>query len=88
LIGSETFMPLTTFASHQPGSPPLDPRERSAPWPTPVVVGLGLAGVISPLLCFAGAVVVYAFADRDQGRVLAGVGLAHVLLGLTVLAGT
>jgi hypothetical protein len=68
--------------------PPSDPSERSKPWPTSVVIGLGLAGVISPLLCFAGAAVVYAFADQDQGRVLAGAGLAHMLLWLTVLGGT
>jgi hypothetical protein len=62
-----------------------DPRERSTPWPVALVVGFGLAGVISPLISFAGAAAAYAFADRDQGTVLAGIGLAHVLLGLTIL---
>lgn len=80
-------MAITTSASPQTGLPPLDPSERSAPWPMPVVLGLMLAGLISPLVCFAGAAVVYAFADRDQGRALIGAGLAHTILGLTVLAG-
>lgn len=64
-----------------------DPIERATPWPGAIVVGLIVAGLISPLICFAGAVFAYALADRDQGTILTGAGLAHVLLGFTLLAG-
>ncbi len=64
-----------------------DPAERSRPWPVPVVLLLALAGLISPFICFAGAAAAYALADRDQGNLLAGVGLVHLLIGLTFFPG-
>jgi len=78
---SSRFLPR----GHAEAAP--DPIERGTPWPVAVVVGLIVAGLISPLICFAGAVVAYALADRDQGTILTGAGLAHLLLGLTLLAG-
>lgn len=66
---------------------PSDPAERARPWPMPVVLGLALAGLISPLICFAGAAAAYALADRDQGNLLAGAGLVHLLISLTFLSG-
>ena len=61
--------------------------ERSRPWHAPVVLVLALAGLISPLICFAGALAAYALADREQGTLLAGVGLVHLLIGRTFLSG-
>jgi len=66
---------------------PADPVERTTPWPGTLIAGLIAAGLISPLICFAGAVVAYALADRDQGTILTGAGLAHLLLGFTLFAG-
>jgi hypothetical protein len=56
-------------------------------WPVGVIVGLAVAGLISPLIPFAGAVAAYALADKDQGTVLTGAGLAHLVLALTFVAG-
>ena len=68
--------------------PPDNPAAGgAAPWPLPVVLGLAVAGVISPLIPFAGAVLAYALADQDQGTFLLGVGLVHVLMALTLLPG-
>lgn len=64
-----------------------DPVERTTPWPGVLVAGLIVAGLISPLICFAGAVFAYALADRDQGTILTGAGLAHLVLGFTLLGG-
>lgn len=58
-----------------------------APWPAGVVVGLAAAGLISPLIPLAGAVAAYALADKDQGTILTGAGLAHLVLALTFVAG-
>jgi hypothetical protein len=52
-----------------------------------VVVALALAGLISPLITFVGAAVAYALADKDQGTLLTGAGLVHVLVALTFTAG-
>jgi hypothetical protein len=66
---------------------PLDPSAGHPPWPVPVVVGLALAGLISPLITFAGALAAYALADKDQGTLLTGAGLFHVVIALTFTAG-
>jgi hypothetical protein len=69
-------------------APPLDPAAgHPPPWPVAVVVALALAGLISPLITFIGAVVAYALADKDQGTLLTGAGLVHVLVALTFTAG-
>jgi hypothetical protein len=71
-----------------PVAPPLDPAAgHPPPWPVAVVVGLALAGLISPLITFVGAAVAYALADKDQGTLLTGAGLVHVLVALTFTAG-
>lgn len=64
-------------------APSSDPSERSRPWPLVVILALALAGLISPLICFVGAVGAYALADRDQGTLLAAAGLVHILVALT-----
>ena len=66
---------------------PLDPAAGHPPWPVGVVVGLALAGLISPLITFAGAAAAYALADKDQGTLLTGAGLFHVIVALTLTAG-
>ena len=68
---------------------PLEPPAAggAAPWPWSVVLGLAVAGVISPLIAVATAVLAYAFADQDQGTFLIGAGLVHVIVALTFLAG-
>ena len=69
-------------------NPPEDPAAGGAtPWPLPVVLGLAAAGLISPLIPLAGAVLAYALADQDQGTFLLGAGLVHVLVVLTLLPG-
>ncbi len=69
-------------------APPLDPAAgHPPPWPVAVVVGLALAGLISPLITFAGALAAYALADQDQGTLLTGAGLFHVVIALTFTAG-
>jgi hypothetical protein len=68
--------------------PPQDPAAgHGAPWPAPVMFGIALAGLILPLVAFIGAAVAYAFADKDQGAFLIGVGLVHVIVALTFLSG-
>ena len=68
--------------------PPEDPAAGgTAVWPMPAVLALAVAGLISPLIPFAGAVLAYATADPDQGTFLLGAGLVHVLLILTLLPG-
>jgi hypothetical protein len=70
------------------GTPPQDPAAgHPPPWPGAVIVVLALAGLISPLITFAGAVVAYALADKDQGTLLTGAGLFHVIVALTFTAG-
>ena len=70
------------------GPPPPDPADgHPDPWPAPVIVGLVLAGLISPLITFVGAAVAFALADKDQGTLLAGVGLFHVVVALTFTHG-
>ena len=56
-------------------------------WPMPAVLALAVAGLISPVIPFAGAVLAYAMAEQDQGTFLLGAGLVHVLLVLTLLPG-
>ena len=51
------------------------------------VLALAVAGLISPVIPFAGAVLAYAMAEQDQGTFLLGAGLVHVLLVLTLLPG-
>lgn len=63
-----------------------DPIERPMPWPNAMIVVLIVAGLISPLICLAGAAFAYALADPDQGMILTGAGLAHLVLGLTLLS--
>jgi hypothetical protein len=68
-------------------APPLDPALGPAPWPVSVVVGFALAGLVSPLITFAGAAAAYGLADKDQGTLLTGAGLFHVVMALTFVAG-
>ena len=69
------------------GTPPQDPAAgHPAPWPLAVIVGLVLAGLISPFITFAGALAAYALADKDQGTLLTGAGLFHVVIALTFTA--
>ena len=56
-------------------------------WPWPAVLTLAVAGLISPVIPFAGALVAYAMADQDQGTFLLGAGFVHVVLVLTLLPG-
>ena len=66
------------------GPPPPDPADgHPDPWPAAVIVALALAGLISPLITFAGAAVAFALADKDQGTLLTGAGLFHVIMALT-----
>jgi len=70
----------------------LDPSKDPAvggvsPWPLPIVIALAVAGLLSPLIPLAAAVLAYALADQDQGTFLLGAGLVHVLLVLTLLPG-
>ena len=68
--------------------PPEDPAAgRMVAWPMPAVLGLAVAGLISPVIPLGGAVLAYAMADQDQGTFLLGAGLVHVLLMLTLLPG-
>jgi hypothetical protein len=68
-------------------SPPQDPAVGPAPWPVAVIVGFALAGLISPLITFAGAAAAYGLADKDQGTLLTGAGLFHMIVALTFVAG-
>jgi hypothetical protein len=49
-------------------------------WPAAVIVSFALAGLLSPLIPLAGAIVAYAGARSYQGTILAGVGLAYFVL--------
>jgi hypothetical protein len=70
------------------GAPPQDPAAGYArPWPAVVIVCLVLAGLISPLITFAGAILAYALADKDQGMLLTAAGLFHVVIASTFAAG-
>ena len=67
---------------------PQDPsRGLMQPWPDLLIAALVLAGLVSPLITLFGAAGAFALADQDQGIVLAGAGLMHVVLGMTLLAG-
>jgi hypothetical protein len=69
--------------------PPADPAAGGeAPWPWSVVLVLAVAGVISPLIAVAAAVLAYAFADKDQGTFLIGAGPVHVIVALTFISGS
>jgi hypothetical protein len=71
------------------GAPPQEPDAGGRhPWPVIVIVVLAVAGLISPLITFAGAALAYVLADRDQGTLLTGAGLFHVLLAVTLMAGS
>lgn len=66
----------------------LDPaRIDGRRWPVAVVLGVALGGFLSPLVCFAGAGTAYALADQEQAILLAGVGVMHLILSWTLLAG-
>lgn len=68
--------------------PPADPAAvHPGPWPVPVVITLALAGLLSPLIPLAGAAAAFGFADKDQGTILTGAGLMHMVLALTFMAG-
>jgi hypothetical protein len=74
----------------QPAGTPtgLDPaRIDGRRWPLPVMLGLALGGFLSPLVCFAGAGTAFALADQEQAILLAGVGVMHMILSLTLLGG-
>jgi hypothetical protein len=83
-------MPSTT-AVISATTAPAATREPGAaqpgPWPTTVVLAIALAGLASPVLTFAGAVVAFALADKEQGTILTGAGLVHMVLGMTFLTG-
>ena len=80
---------MTLFLKRRPAGPApvMDPALGPAPWPVPVIVGLALAGLISPLFTFAGAAAAYALADQEQGTILTGAGLVHLIVALTFAAG-
>ena len=65
----------------------MDPAIGPPPWPVAVIVGLALAGLISPLITFAGAAAAYGLADKDQGTLLTGAGLFHMIVALTFVTG-
>ena len=67
--------------------PAEDPAVGPAPWPVAVIVTLALAGLISPLITFAGAAAAYGLADPNQGTLLTGAGLFHIIVALTFAAG-
>ncbi|HSA79731.1 MAG TPA: hypothetical protein VLE23_02845 [Geminicoccaceae bacterium] len=52
-----------------------------------MIVGLALAGLISSLITFAGAAAAYGLADPDQGTLLTGAGVFHMIVALTFMAG-
>ncbi len=66
---------------------PMDPAVGPAPWPVAVIVGLALAGLISPVITFVGAAAAFGLADKDQGTILTGAGLVHMIVALTFVAG-
>ncbi len=69
------------------GQVPDDPAERITRWPTVVVAALALAGWITPLIPLLAAAGAYGFGDKDQGLVLTGTGLMHLVFALTFAAG-
>ena len=69
-------------------TPPRDPAQgHDRPWPMAVVAILAVAGLLSPLVPLAGSLVAFAIADRDQGTILGGAALMHLVLTLTLMAG-
>ena len=80
---------MTLFRKHRHAgaAAPMDPALGPAAWPVPVIVGFALAGLISPLITFAGALAAYALADQEQGTMLTGAGLVHMIVALTFAAG-
>jgi hypothetical protein len=67
--------------------PPDPARGLMQPWPDLLIAALVLAGLVSPLITLLGAAGAFAVADQDQGIVLAGAGLMHLVLRMTLLAG-
>lgn len=55
------------------------------PWPFVVVLAVIVAGLLSPMICFAGATAALAFGDREQGTLMVGAGLVHILMRMTLL---
>jgi hypothetical protein len=69
-------------------TPPQNPADaHPGPWPRLVILGLAVSGLLSPLITFGGAAAAFAVADKDQGTLLTGAGLVHMVLGLTFLTG-
>ena len=65
----------------------MDPAIGPAPWPVAVIVGFALAGLITPYITFFGALGAYALAAQEQGTILTGAGLVHMIVALTFAAG-
>jgi len=81
-------MPEMSPRSRTDAMPHQDPaRALMQPWPDLLIAALVLAGLVSPLITLFGAAGAFVFADQDQGIVLAGAGLMHVILRMTLLAG-
>lgn len=76
----------TREESARPGAA-ADPAAPPRRWPWALIVALALAGLISPAICLIAATIAYALADPEQGTLLAALGLAHALLGLTLAIG-
>jgi hypothetical protein len=76
---------MTLFWKRQPAGPvaAMDPAVGPAPRPVPVIIGFALAGLISPVFTFAGAPATYALADQEQGTIMIGAGLVHLIVALT-----
>ena len=66
---------------------PDDPVERVTRWPVAVVIALALAGWITPFIPLVAAAGAYGFGDKEQGLILTGTGLMHLVLALTFAAG-
>lgn len=64
-----------------------NPASAAKAWPRFVILLLILAGLISPIVCFAAAAVVFALSDQDDGILLSGAGLTHLVLTWTLFAG-
>jgi hypothetical protein len=81
-------MAETPFRVRADATPSPDPaRCLTQPWPDLLIAALVLAGLVSPLITLFGAAGAFAVADQDQGIVLAGAGLMHLVLRMTLLAG-
>ena len=66
----------------------MDPAaDQARPWPLVVILAIIAAGALSPFFCFIGAALAYALAEQDQGLVLTGAGLVHLVFSLTFFAG-